>query len=341
MKNIIFLIDAQKGASGGGKIIYQYSNYINFLKGYSSSIIHLRKKKINKWINSINKRINYKREKADSGWKIQELEVKKNHFFSWFNIKIKIKNNLNFDKNKDFIILPEIFAHFAQDLLIKKKIPYGIFVQNGYAIFPTNNIKKLNESYNNAKFILSYSLDIKNCISLAIPRAKNKIIDVKYAIDKKKFRKKIKKKNLITYMPRKLQKHSELTNLFLTNSLPKKWKIKPLNNMTEKEVFSNLKKSKIFLAFSELEGLPLPPVEAALAGNKVIGYTGEGGKEYWKKPIFSEIKNGEIKKFCNEVIKNLDNKNFLKKTANQRNKLAKYFSVDKERANIRKFLKLT
>ena len=45
MKNIIFLIDAQKGASGGGKIIYQYSNYINFLKGYSSSIIHLRKKK--------------------------------------------------------------------------------------------------------------------------------------------------------------------------------------------------------------------------------------------------------------------------------------------------------
>ena len=47
-------------------------------------------------------------------------------------------------------------------------------------------LKKLNESYNNAKFILSYSLDIKNCISLAFPRAKNKIIlDVKYAIDKK------------------------------------------------------------------------------------------------------------------------------------------------------------
>ena len=41
--------------------------------------------------------------------------------------------------------------------------------------------------------------------------------------------------------------------------------------------------------------LPLPPTEAALAGNQVIGYTGEGGGEYWKKPIFTEIKTGEIK----------------------------------------------
>ena len=44
MKNIIFLIDAQKGASGGGKVIYQYSNYINSLKRYSSSIAHVKKK---------------------------------------------------------------------------------------------------------------------------------------------------------------------------------------------------------------------------------------------------------------------------------------------------------
>ena len=36
---------------------------------------------------------------------------------------------------------------------------------------------------------------------------------------------------------------------------------------------------KIFLSFSSLEGLGLPPVEAALAGNHVIGYTGEGGNE--------------------------------------------------------------
>ena len=53
--------------------------------------------------------------------------------------------------------------------------------------------------------------------------------------------------------------------------------------------------SEIFLSFSNLEGIGIPPVEAALSGNKVIGYTGGGGIEYWKEPIFTKIENGEIR----------------------------------------------
>ena len=302
MKNIIFLIDAQKGASGGGKVIYQYSNYINSLKRYSSSIAHVKKKKIGKILNSLNKKFSGSLKKIKySGWNFKDLTVKKNYSFSWFNIKVKVKNDLVFDKQKDFVILPEMFAHFAAEFFIKEKIPYAIFVQNGYSIFPTNNTAKLNLAYKKCKFILSYSKDIKECVSLAYPKEKKKIIDVKYSIDFKKFRK-TKKKNVITYMPRKLRRHSELVISVLKNYLPKKWKIKPLINLTEKEVYKNLAESKIFLAFSELEGLPLPPVEAAISGNKVIGYTGEGGKEYWKKPIFTEVKSSEIKNFCKIII---------------------------------------
>ena len=275
-----------------------------------------------------------------TGWKANELTVKKNYFFSWFNVSIKSKNNLVFDKKKDFVILPEIFAHFACDLLIKKKIKYAIFVQNGYALFPTYDLEKLNKSYNNAKFILSYSKDIKSCISLAFPKIKKKIVDVKYSIDRSKLNSQSKKLNLITFMPRKLKKHSELTLSFLKNNLPKKWKLKAIHNMSEKEVFKNLKKSKIFLSFSELEGLPLPPVEAALAGNQVIGYTGEGGKEYWRKPIFTEIKTGELKIFCREILRKIKIKDFLKKTKKQRVYLANQFSSSKEKVSIKNFLKL-
>ena len=82
MKNIIFLIDAQKGASGGGKVIYQYSNYINSLKDYSSSIIHVKKKKMGKIFNSLNKRFSGKLKKVQySGWNFKDLTVKKNYFF--------------------------------------------------------------------------------------------------------------------------------------------------------------------------------------------------------------------------------------------------------------------
>ena len=339
MKNIIFLIDAQKGASGGGKVIYQYSNYINSLKKFSSSVAHLKKKKLNKWLQSLNKRIKYKKN-IYSGWKVNELEVKKNHSFTWFRTKVKIRNDLKFNKKKDFVILPEIFAHFAEDLLLKKRIPYAILALNGYNLFPTNDLRKLNLSYNNAKFILSISKDIKNCISLAFPKVKNKILDSIYSVDSEKFNLKIKKENLITYMPRKLPNHSALVTSFIKNSLPKKWKIKPIHNLNEKQVFKMLGKSKIFLTFSELEGLPVPPLEAALAGNKVIGYTGEGGKEYWKGPIFTEIKSGEITNFCRIILGNLKNNNFFKNTAKQRKKISKEFSVFNERKYINKFLKL-
>ncbi len=339
MRNIIFLIDAQKGASGGGKVIYQYSNFIDSLKGYSSSIIHIKKKKLGKILNSINKKFKGKFIKSKfSGWSFRDITVKKNYYFSWFNIKIKTKNDFIFNKKKDFIILPEMFAHFAPDFCIKGNIPYAIFVQNGYSIFPTNNISKLNLAYNKAKYILTYSKDIKECVSLAYPKVKKKIIDVKYSIDFKNF-KKATKKNIITYMPRKLKKHSELVISFLKNYLPKKWKIKPLMNLSDKEVYNNLAESKIFLAFSELEGLPLPPVEAAISGNKVIGYTGEGGKEYWKKPIFIEVKSSEIKDFCKKILINLNLKNFTQNSSKQRKKLSGMFSLKAEHDAIKKFLK--
>ena len=338
MKNIIFFTSVDKKPSGGGKIIYQYSNYINTKSNFSSSIVHLEKKKISKWINSIKKKFKNKK-LSNSGWNFDELKVKKNYRFKWFALDVVSKNNLIFDKENDFVVLPEIFAHFADDFLIKKKIPYAIFVQNGYAIFSTDNYTKLNLAYKNASLILSYSKDIDSCIKLAFPKVKNKIFQVRYSIDYKKFNTFKKKSNIISYMPRKLQKHSELVIFFLKNYLPKKWKIKKIDNCSEKDVYKNLEKSKIFLAFSNLEGLPLPPLEAAIAGNKVIGYTGEGGKEYWKEPIFTEIKTSEIKNFCKSIIANLVNKDFDKISYLQRKNLEKKFSVEIEKKYIDRLLK--
>lgn len=325
MKNIIFFSNVPKTPSGGNKIINQFSKYINSLKDYKSSVIQLEKKKFYKWVNSLKKTIN-KKEKNFTGWKFKELKA------------IKDKK-LNLNKKEDFVILPEIFAHFAEDFLINKNIPYAIFVQNGYAVFSTNETRKINLAYKKANFILSYSKDIDECISLAFPGSKKKILKVIPSVDSKKLYFKTKKSNLITYMPRKLGNHSELVVSFLRNSLPVKWKIKSIQNLPESEVFKILKKSKIFLSFSELEGLGLPPIEAALAGNKVVGYTGEAGKEYWKRPIFTEIKNGDIKLFCKKILSNLDLKNFFQKTKTQRKKISIKYSVSNEERSIKNFLK--
>ena len=65
----------------------------------------------------------------------------------------------------------------------------------------------------------------------------------------KKFNVNSKKSNLITYMPRKLFRHSELVVSFLQKLLPQTWSIKSIQNMPEKKVFEILSKSKIFLSY--------------------------------------------------------------------------------------------
>ena len=332
--NIIYISISEKGPSGGGKILYKHSDIINNLKNsFTSQVLHLKKKKSRKWSNSLNKILNINKKKY-YGWGIKDIAVNKNFKSEWFKSSINIKNDFLFDKKKDFLIIPEIFAHLANNLCYKKKISYAIFAQNGYCLHPTNDHKALDEAYKNAKFILSYSKDITKCVKLAFPFCENKIQNTIYAIDKRKFDFSIKKIKMITYMPRKLPDHSEHLFFFLKRHLPKSWKIKSIHNLRQKDVYKYLLKSKIFLAFSQLEGLPLPPVEAAIAGNKVIGYTGEGGKEYWKEPLFTEIPNGEFSKFTKEIIK------FIKKGKNNekfslvRNKLIRNFSPDLERKKI-------
>ena len=136
---------------------------------------------------------------------------------------------------------------------------------------------------------------------------------------------------MITYMPRKLPTHSDNLIFFLKNKLPKTWKFKSLHNLNENEIYKYLSESKIFLSFSDMEGLGMPPIEAAIAGNKVIGYPGRGGTEYWRKPIFTEISHGNMSKFKDEILKNIKEKNFPKKFKNPRKRIINKFSKSQEK----------
>ena len=191
----------------------------------------------------------------------------------------------------------------------------------------SSDFLKLNKSYENASLILTDSVYSIKYLKEMFPKQKNKIIRINFSIDSKKF--KIKNKsNIITYMPRKLSDHSHLLNFYLKNLLPNNWKLVPLKNITQERLIDTLAKSKIFLSFSNLEGIGIPPIEAALSGNKIIGYIGGGGIEYWKEPIFTKVENGEIRDFGQKVLSYISktDKNWLKKTSKQRLKLADQYS---------------
>jgi hypothetical protein len=336
--NIKYLLPEMKGASGGAKVIYNHSLILNNInKQISSRIIHLKKKFSYKIESSLTKRIRYF-EKKYSGWEGNKMKISKKFKpkKDWYENKIFNGNNFKFDKTKDFIIVPEIWAHFATDLkFAENKINYAIFVQGFYHMNSTSNFINLRKSYEGAKLIITTSKYTVNYLKTMFPNIRKKIFKVNLSIDDKKF--KIKKKsNIITYMPRKLPAHSDLLLFYLKNLLPKDWKILPLVNITEKKLINKLSISKIFLSFSNFEGLGIPPIEAALSGNKVIGYIGGGGSEYWKKPIFTKVENGEIEDFAKKIISNIKSykTNWISNTKKNRLLLARRYSKKLEKDSL-------
>jgi len=316
MKSIIYICPTVKNRPAGGvKVIYRHVEILSKLlpKGIDSKIFHF----------------------DDFNFKCD-----------WFKHKVNFKKNSTFDPIKEFVIIPEFMAVYHARILQKIGVKYGIFVQNGFYLNtkPKNNFsdQEIKEAYEKAEFIISYSDEITECVKLTFPKLTNKILKINISVDNNKFicTEEIfkNKENLITYMPRKKIDHVTKLLFILNQHLSKNWKIKSIDNLIESEVIEFFKKSKIFLSFSDLEGFGLPPVEAALCGNSVIGYTGESGKEYWHSPIFDEVFSGDLRTLANKVISKVkdfnENDYVFDKFKPYLSKLAEKYSVEKEQRSL-------
>ena len=338
MIKVTYLLPELKGASGGAKVIYNHSLLLNKINNeISSQVVHLKKKTSYKLQLSLAKRAKF----FDNnlvGWNPKKMKVSKDFTpdKSWFSRKIEKSKDLNFESKKDFIVIPEIWAHFAEDLNLKKrKIRYSIFVQGSYHMNSHENFEKIKLSYEKADFILTTSEYSLNFIKNLFPKCKNKVLKINLST-KYQTIKKFNKINLITTISRKLPSHIQLLLFYLKNKLPNNWKLEILENIDDAQLKKKLLKSKIFLSFSHFEGFGLPPLEAALMGNKIIGYDGGGGQEYWKKPIFEKIEYGEIYRFGEKILEEIKcyEDSWIKKSKKQRDYLIKKYSIKNEKKDL-------
>jgi hypothetical protein len=223
---------------------------------------------------------------------------------TWFDSSVDVIDTSKLIPSLDFLIVPEIWASSYVATLKSMGFRVGIFVQNCYYTHVNlnpGNVNAIDEAYCQADLILSISKDTSKYLMDMLNVPKEKIILQRYSVDSRLFKKSVKSK-IITYMPRKMGQHSLRVVSVLSKLIPSDWEIRSLDNMSESEVAKNMSESKIFLAFSEFEGLPVPPVEAAMSGNIVIGYHGQGGKEYWFEPSFVFVEQGDIQNFIKKTI---------------------------------------
>jgi len=232
---------------------------------------------------------------------------------TWFSHQAKRLREAVLDRDHDFVIVPEIWAAAFGRQCVEQQLRFAIFAQNPYLL--TDDPPELARlAYRQAELVLVISEDCERMVLLndkGIDPAR--LLRVIWSVPEQFLagRDAVRPATspTISFMPRKLPNHSRLVVAALREHLPPHWQIRAIDGVDEATVAAMLRGSRIFLSFSEFEGLPLPPVEAALAGNLVIGYTGRGGREYWNRPNFLEIEQGDIHGFvmaARQAVRNID-----------------------------------
>jgi len=317
MPRIIYLCPADDVPTGGVKVIYRHAALLSEL-GAEAFVLH----------------------PFDTSFRC-----------SWFEHRTRFLDSLTLHPSNDFVVIPELWAGIFAPQCLKQAVRYALFVQNGYLthpVLPQHSPELMETAYLGADLVLAISDDTARMVVLNYPRMdQTRLVRTRYSVGERflsptRLGEVPDRGRTITFMPRKMADHAARVVFALRQHLPAGWQILPIANVNEETCAAMLFGSRIFLAFSEFEGLPLPPLEAALAGNLVIGYTGQGAREYWDPPNFQHVQQGEIACFVMAAAKAAEDMDGQRLTdadlAPGIGSLVERFSLAAEAANLREIL---
>jgi glycosyltransferase involved in cell wall biosynthesis len=110
------------------------------------------------------------------------------------------------------------------------------------------------------------------------------------------------KKKQICFMPRKnLEDAKQVLYMLRYRKKLAGWTVREIKDMSEARAAEILRESMIFLSFGHPEGFGLPPAEAMASGCVVIGYHGNGGREFFTKTTGFPIEVGDILGYARTV----------------------------------------
>ena len=190
--------------------------------------------------------------------------------------------------DRDVIILPETFlpalSRYAEG------IPKIIFNQNGaYSFglkdhdgFPSPDKVLELYAHPDIKHVICVSRHDEMLLKHAFQLGDHRVSRIINGIETTLFRPDVAKQRLISYMPRKNPKDSQVVVALLKKQRWFRqfgWSLQAINGLSQAEVAQVMQKSLIFLAFGHPEGFGLPLAEAAACGCYLIGYSGLGGGE--------------------------------------------------------------
>jgi Glycosyl transferases group 1 len=203
----------------------------------------------------------------------------------------------------DILVVPEYAGARARERCADAAVV--IFNQNHFRTFINVGYEDHGESaypgWPNAKAVLYTSEAIHRFLSVAV-RGALPMHRTRVAVDTSAFVPR-EKRNLVALMRRKRHVEGEAVMQLVRRGNVGGWDVAPIEQMDQSTVARVLGEAAIFLSFSSEEGFGLPPAEAMAAGCYVVGYTGDGGREFMDASWCSPIDDQDIVAFAAEVAR--------------------------------------
>jgi hypothetical protein len=263
---IFFLTPDEPRPSGGARQIYRMVDLLREL-GYPASVFH-----------------------GEPGFRC-----------TWFDndTPVVAQPFLQLDRG-DLLVVPEHGGGREQPRTADA--PVVVFNQNHFRTFINVRFDETANAYPgwpNAAAVLYTSDAIHRFLTLAMP-APIPMHRARLAVDTS-FQPGAKRK-LAVLMRRKRHAQGAAVVQLARRYLPG-WEFEAIEGMEQRDVARRFAEAALFLSFSEEEGFGLPPAEAMAAGCYVIGYTGDGGREFMKEQWCSPIDDQDVVAFASEVIR--------------------------------------
>lgn len=215
----------------------------------------------------------------------------------------------------DILVIPDIHVEVVVPRLAEWNVRGVIFNQSPYLTFPSfpslpitpysaSVDEDLQPLYLSERVLGTIVISKYSKQFLKSTYSNLAVYHVHCSINKKLFQYRLDKKKQIAYMPSKNPEASKnIITIIRERKRLKDWTFYPIENVPESQVAEIMKESALFLNFSYLEGFGLPPAEAMACGCVVIGYHGNGGREFFKRPYAHPIEAGDIVHFALTVEK--------------------------------------
>lgn len=224
---------------------------------------------------------------------------------SWFETSVPVFDDVRIVTSEDIVVMHEEGVWAFDDVMSNK--PKYLVINQGAQSSIANNVGKnitydyVRKIYDGAEAVITVSPYITEFVHSVFGVPHEKIYLIENMIDTY-FESTVSKDNTILVLDKAKSLGSELVIKVYNERYPG-WLVEVIDNYTHKQLADAMARSKIFVFFASNsgEGSPMPPAEAAIAGCKVIGNTGIGGKFFFHPPIFSEIEGNDILSFITEM----------------------------------------